>query len=212
MFICFLKLKSPFLNFLLIESCSEVFDSPRTSVSSSNFTNLNSTGQMACIWQVRLQVNQSATLVLDTYDVAEECINQTLFITGVIRERYAYNLMTSSRCILKEAAPQTKGVKRVLPIFWKNNFPVSPAILFSFNRTEVGKSKGLRGELFIENCGGHFVGIMGGEFTSPNYPNDYGTDIFCNYFFELRDYRLIFTEFDIGDSCEEDYFLVSFYY
>lgn len=197
------------------QSCSALYDSPRTSIISTNFTNINSTGYFACLWQVKLQVNQSATLLLDTYDVPGDCVNKTLFITGVVKERYRYHRMTSDVCIPKEAAPQNKGVKFIQPIFWKNDYPVNPSILFSFNRTEAGKSKGLRGELFIQKCGGHFVNAFGGEFTSQNYPNDYGTDVFCNYYFELKQdggsdngYRLIFTEFDIGDNCEEDFFLV----
>ena len=95
----------------------------------------------------------------------------------------------------------------------------NPTVLFNFNRTIAGQSKGLRGEYFIQNCGGFFTDFEG-EFTSPNYPNTYETDTFCNWYFFLskwnsRDqpnfngYRLIFTEFQIGDNCDEDYFFVS---
>lgn len=80
----------------------------------------------------------------------------------------------------------------------------------------AGQSKGLRGEYFIQNCGGYFTDIEG-EFTSPNYPSSYPTDTFCNWYFSLNapreepgfiGYRLTFSEFDIDDNCDAEYFMV----
>lgn len=76
-------------------------------------------------------------------------------------------------------APQTTKMKYTIPIYSLSD-SVNPVLLLSFNRTETGTSKGLQGDYVIQNCGGGFVDFEG-EFTSPNYPNDLGTEVFCNW-------------------------------
>lgn len=130
-----------------------------------------------------------------------------------------HNFFWSIVCITKENSPVTKGKKYILPIYRRIEESQHPMVLFNFNRTIAGQSKGLRGEYFIQNCGGYFNDFEG-EVSSLNYPNAYGADVFCNWYFGLSQwtnqdrpnfggYRLTFTEFDIGDNCDEEYFFVS---
>ena len=68
-----------------------------------------------------------------------------------------------------------------MPVYSRSE-NANPIILLSFNRTDVGISRGLRGEYFItKNCGGFFTDFVG-EFTSPNYPSDLGAEVFCNWY------------------------------
>ena len=77
----------------------------------------------------------------------------------------------------------------------------------------------MRGEYFIQKCGGLFDPMIEQEFQSPSYPNAYPSSTFCHWIFKrmnidfeansIPGYKLTFIELDIGHNCDQDYFLVS---
>lgn len=56
-------------------------------------------------------------------------------------------------------------------------------------------------------CGGMFK-VRASTFTSPKYPNNYDSDLYCEWFLEVEDNHrlsLSFDDFSIENSCEHDY-------
>lgn len=113
--------------------------------------------------------------------------------------------------------PQTKQRKLVIPIHreLEEASAGDPTIFLNFNRTKDRLFQGIRGEYYIQNCGGNYNADLEREFRSPNYPDKYALPVFCHWFFKRSDsearspqYRLTFLELDIGHDCSSSYFLV----
>lgn len=120
--------------------------------------------------------------------------------------------MQNKICIQSINSVYSKEKKKfVLPLYSYNDLIKNYVISLNFRREKSNTSRGIRGEYFIQNCGGTFVDFVG-EFKSINYPGTYPFDTYCNWKLILSDtttnYKLTFLEFDIGDNCDEDYFYV----
>lgn len=98
----------------------------------------------------------------------------------------------------------------------------NPTIFVNFNRSKPGTYKGIRGNYFIQNCGGYFDANVEQEFFSPKYPGDYPDPTYCHWSFRrvnldyemenIPGYKLTFLELNFELNCEKSYFLVIFIY
>lgn len=195
------------------KSCSALMDQRRGEIVSSGFDATNETGLVACAWEFKVGRNQTLAVALDTYDVPGDCSTSTLVTTHFFsNNRYSVRGVI---CIPEPEKPQVSGVKFVFPIYRYPEDQQNPLLVLNFNRTKAGTSRGLKGQYFIQDCGGLFDDVEG-EFTSLNYPNSYSEGTYCSWFFrsmatggDTRGYRLTFLEFDLDENCSRDAFHVS---
>lgn len=71
--------------------------------------------------------------------------------------------------------------------------------------------RGLRGQFYVRQCGGYFYNPEG-EFTSPNYPDNYPSDMYCIWYFKFdwgTRLSVSFAEFNLDPDCSKDYIQLS---
>lgn len=67
--------------------------------------------------------------------------------------------------------------------------------------------RGIKGKYYIQPCGGTFENVQG-EFTSPQYPNTYPSNSYCQWIFRTdwgQHLQLSFVEFNLDNNCDGDY-------
>lgn len=75
--------------------------------------------------------------------------------------------------------------------------------------------RGIKGHYKIHECGGKFERTIGGNYTSPNFPDEYPVDTICKWTFNA-DYgvqlELVFDTFELEDSvntnCNRDHLII----
>lgn len=64
------------------DTCSQLLDSPRGQIVSQGFYNSNLTGLIGCLWEFKFSSTESATLLVDTYDMPDNCRNSSFEVVN----------------------------------------------------------------------------------------------------------------------------------
>ena len=71
--------------------------------------------------------------------------------------------------------------------------------------------RGISGKYYVQECGGYFYKPEG-EYTSPNYPDNYPIESYCIWYFAFNwgtRLSLSFPEFNLDPDCNKDYIQLS---
>ncbi|XP_054159895.1 LOW QUALITY PROTEIN: cubilin-like [Oppia nitens] len=192
------------------EVCGGLISGTSGIIESYRFGESNYTDPIDCIWEIQppnQSTNFTIAFVFDVFEIPESelCKDGSIRLEYYNR-RYRYFWSRGYRFCGNKT---TNGHKFdfFAPNQGEYNYGV-PKLLLSTNYSN--NYRGISGKYYIQECGGYFDN-PDGEFTSPNFPQNYPIVSYCVWEFAVdwgQQLRLSFLNFSLGSDCEKDYIQV----